>query len=449
MRLLLDKKLSREVLSIGGPAIAGLSTQMVVSIVDTAMVGRLDRAHIVLAAMGLGMLATWAITSFFSSLSTGTHVLVARRYGEGNPVAAGEVLNNSLFICFVLGLFVGSVGFFSAHEVLDFFATDEAVAIAGTDYMRYRILGLPFFLLIVAYRGFFYGIGHTKIFLQSAIIVNLLNVILNTLLIYGTLGFPRMELAGAGLASTLSTIVGCIFFVAVSTMKSYRTEYRYFTHFVFSRSVIDQIVRISLPVSFQNVLILIGFMIFVAIAGIIGTIDQAASQVVITVLFISFLPCFGLGIATQTLVGQSLGGNQFRLAQVYGFEAAKLATLFTLFIGLLFIALPDWVLLIVTTDNTVISAARPILQVAGAAQVMYGAGIIFSNALQAGGATFFVMVVEVLTHWVVFLPCAYLFGVVWGGGIIGAWMALPLYIFLYTMANYLKFRSPRWMRAHL
>src|SRR5512139_3516044 len=107
MNLLPDRALSRTVLKISTPAVAGLSSQMVVSVVDTAMVGRLENTTVVLAAMGLGLLATWAITSAFSSLATGTHVLAARRAGEGDWLGAGRSLNNSLLLSFILGLGFG------------------------------------------------------------------------------------------------------------------------------------------------------------------------------------------------------------------------------------------------------------------------------------------------------------------------------------------------------
>jgi Na+-driven multidrug efflux pump len=78
MGFLPDKPLTRDVLRISTPAVAGLSFQMIVSVVETAMVGRLENAKVVLAAMGLGSLASWAITSVFSSLATGTHVKIGR-----------------------------------------------------------------------------------------------------------------------------------------------------------------------------------------------------------------------------------------------------------------------------------------------------------------------------------------------------------------------------------
>jgi MATE family multidrug resistance protein len=449
MRLLPRKVFSRPILSLAIPAVAGLSSQTIVSIVDAALIGRLDRADIALAAMGLGLLATWALTSFFSSFGTGTHVLVARRQGEGNYFAAGEVLNNSLLICLVLGIVVAALGYTFSYEIIDFFSNDPAVTEEGDPYIGYRFLGLPFFLLIVAYRGFFFGIGHTRVFMFSAIIINAVNIILDVLLIYGEFGLPRMGLAGAGLAYSISMVVGWLFFVAISTIRMYRRPYRYFSHFRLSFDVMRQVIKIALPVSVQNILILLGFLLFVTITGMIGTTEQAASQVVITALFMSFMPCFGLGIAAQTLVGQMIGEGSPKRALMYGFETAKIGTMFTAIVGAIFVLVPDAVLIIITTDPTVTAVARPILQIAGVAQVAYGAGLILANALQAGGATVYVMIVEVITHWVIFLPLAYLFGVVLGWGIRGAWLALPVYIIMFTLMNYWKFRSLSWIHIKI
>lgn len=449
MRLLPHKAFVRPILSLATPAVAGLSSQTLVSIIDAALVGRLDNAEVALAAMGLGLLATWALTSFFSSFSTGTHVLVARRQGEGNYTAVGEVLNNSLLICLIVGIAVSLIGYRFSFEIINFFAQDPAVSKTGASYIGYRFLGLPFFLLIVSYRGFFFGIGHTRVFMFSAIVINVINIVFDVLLIYGELGFPRMELAGAGLAYSISMVGGWLFFVVVSLLKTYRKPYRYFSHFRLSLDVMRQIIKIALPVSVQNILILLGFLIFVTITGMIGTTEQAASQVVITALFMSFMPCFGLGIAAQTLVGQMLGERKVKRALIYGLETARIGTMFTVVVGAIFVIVPEAVLIIITTDPTVTAVASPVLQIAGLAQVAYGAGLILANALQATGATVYVMVVEVITHWIVFLPLAYLFGVVLKWGIEGAWLALPLYIVMFTLLNYWKFRSLTWVHIKL
>ena len=449
MSILPDRALSRVVLKISTPAVAGLSSQMVVSVVDTAMVGRLENTTVVLAAMGLGLLASWAITSVFSSLATGTHVLAARRFGAHDYSGTGEVLNNSLILSLVLGVSFGIPGYLLSYYIIDFFSADPAVAIAGTGYMQWRFIGLLFFLFVVSYRGFFNGIGHTKVFMYSAIIINTSNIILNYILIFGALGFPRMGLTGAGAANTIAQIIGCLFFFAVTFLPGYRKRYRYYRRLRILKQVMSQIVRISTPVSFQNILILLGFLVFVAITGVIGTAQQAASQVVITALFMSFLPCFGFGIGAQTLVGQSLGKGKYSLAKRYGLEAAKLATYFTFFLGVIFILFPELVIALITNNEEVASIARPILQVAGAAQIFYASGIVLAHALQAAGALVYVMLVEVVTHWVIFLPICYVLGVVMEGGILGAWLALPVYILSYSGFIYAKYRRGAWVAIKL
>lgn len=444
MSLLPDTTFAGRILKIASPAIAGMSSQMIVSIVDTAMVGRLEHSEIALAAMGLGVLATWTLSSFFSSLGNGTHIVVARRYGQGKYTDAGLVLNNSLLLSFLVGCLFGILGFSFAFEAIDFFSSDTEVSLLAADYIKYRSIGLPFFLLSVSYRGFFYGIGHTKMFMFSALITYVLNIVFNYLLIFGTFGFPRMGVAGAGLAASIGMAAGFLFFVAVTFFPEYRKKYRYYEVFAIGRKFLEPIVRISLPVSLQNILILFGFLVFVAITGVIGTLEQASTQVVITSLYLSFMPCFGFGIATQTLIGNALGNGKPNEAYRYGVETAKLGTIFTLMVGILFVLLPDLVLAVITNNDTVIAVARPLLQLAGVAQVAYGSGIIIANALQAAGDTVFVMYLEIITHWIIFLPVSYILGVTLGLGILGAWAALPIYVLFYTGFAWRKFRSGSW-----
>ncbi|MCS7054329.1 MAG: MATE family efflux transporter [Ignavibacterium sp.] len=444
MNLSRKKLFYSRILKVALPAIAGLSTQMIVSLVDAAMVGRLENATYALAAMGIGVLATWALISFFSSLATGTHVIVARRFGQQNFIECGNVLNNSLLISIIIGTIVTSVGVFFSYEIANLFSSDNNVTILASDYIFYRFLGIPLFLISVSYRGFYFGINKGKAFMVSGVITNLLNVVFNYLFIFGNLGFPRMELAGAGLGSTLATSFDFLFYTYILLLKRYRIKYQNFKHLKIDFEVIRSIVKISLPVSFQNLFILIGFLSFIGITGIIGTKEQAASQAIISTMFISFLPCFGFGIAVQTLVGINLGANKYSLARIYGFETAKVASIYTIFLAILFLLIPEYMLLIITNDNSIIQTAKDSLRIAGVAQMFYALGIVLANALQAAGKIVFVMKTEVITNLFIFVPLAYVFGIHLGLGLNGAWLALPIYIFIYSLSMLLKFSSNDW-----
>ncbi len=432
------------ILKMALPAIAGLSTQMVVSIVDTAMVGRLPDAEYYLAAMGIGVLATWAVVSFFSSLATGTHVLIARRFGEKKYEACGEVLNTSLIISILVGAIVGAIVVFFSYDIADFFAVDPKVAYHTGEYLHYRFMGIPFFLMTVSYRGFFFGIGNTKIFMYSGVLANLLNIVFNYFFIYGGFGMKGMGLAGAAVGSTLATFCDAMFYITVSSYSGYRTKFLHFKNFRFVNKIAQSIIKISLPVSLQNIFILIGFLSFIAITGLLGTVEQAASNVVFSSLLISLMPCFGFGIAIHTLVGNSLGSGDIKLAKHYGFETSKLATIYTIFVGLIFTLTPRLILIFITNDDKIIETAIPPLRIAGLGQIFYGIGVVLANGLQASGQTLFVMLSEVVVNWFVFVPIAYFLGVYLKLGLIGAWSALPFYVVLYAAVIFIKFKFGNW-----
>jgi len=446
MNILPRNSYYKRILKLALPAIAGLSSQMIVSLVDAAMVGRLEEAKYALAAMGLGVLATWALISFFSSLATGTHVLVARKFGERDYQSCALTLNNSLIIAVTVGTIVTLLAVLAAYPAADFFAADKTVGKYAGEFIFFRFLGIPFFLITVSFRGFFFGINKTKIFMFSGVIINLLNIIFNYILIYGKFGLPRMGVAGSGLGSTIATAFDSIFYLIIILLPSYRYRYKTFKNFKLNFNIIKTIYKISLPVSFQNVFILIGFLSFVAIIGIIGTTEQAASQAVISTLFISFLPCFGFGIAVQTLVGNNIGSNKLNLAKIYGFETAKIATYYTLLLGILFILFPQIILIIITNDQSIIEVAKAPLRVAGFAQIFYATGVVLANGLQAAGKTMFVMVSEVITNLFVFVPLAYFLGIYLGLGLTWAWVALPVYIIAYSLIIFLKFYGKDWYK---
>ena len=436
-------------MKMASPAIAGYSSQMIVSVIDTAMVGRIENADIILASMGLGVLATWTLTSFLSSLSTGTHILIAHRFGESKHAELGDVLKHSLALTFGLGLIFGILFYWLSYPLMDLLAADVEVTKYSSEYMQYRAYGLPFFLMGISFRAFYYGIGSTKVFMYSALISYLVNIIFNYFLIFGNAGFPRMGVAGAGLASSIGMAVGLFVFLAFSYLPRYRIRYSLLRWPKFMAEEFLRIVRLSLPVSFQNILILFGFLLFVSITGLIGTVEQAATQVVITALYVSFMPCFGFGVAAQTLVGNALGNKQPQLAYIQALETTQLAIIFTSVIGFFFVGFTENTLSILTNNTIVIETATPILRLVGIAQVFYGAGIVLSSALQGAGETVFVMKLEIVTHWILFLPISYLLAVSTSFGLMGAWIAMPLYVIAYTGISYVKLRSGSWKKNRL
>ncbi len=449
MKLLSLGDNKKVILQLAMPVIAGLSVQTVLSLVDTAIIGRLPDAKFALAALGIAFYATWAVISFFSSLSNGTQILVSRNFGSKNYEECGSVLNSSILMGIVLGVIVSVLVIFFSSNIANLFAADKNVGIYAGSYLFYRFMGLPFFLASVSYRGFYFGIGKTKIFMIAGVFANLANIFLDYTLVYGAFGFKGMGLAGAGLGSAIATGLETSVYVVVSMMKSYRTKYGLFKNLRFHFNIAKVILKLSLPISFQSIFTLTGLLLFISIIGLMGAIQQAASQVVLSAMFLSFMPSMGFGVAAQTLVGNQLGENNIKAAKKWGFETSKISTTYTLLLGLIFVLFPGFVVSILTTDSIIINIAIPILRIAGFAQIFFGIGFVLANGLLAAGESFFVMLTDVTINWFVFVPLAYLLGVIFKFGLVGVWTAMPFYTSLYALIIFLRFNSKVAMKKNI
>ncbi len=447
MTIWLQYDRSRTVLKLAGPVIVGMISQTLLNVVDTAMVGRLGSPS--LAGSGMGGLVFWMCLGSLGALNIGTQAITARRYGEGRFHAAGKVLDNAAVIALVLGSVMTVLGVIFTPKLFPLIIHDPEVAVLGVSYLQARFFGALPFLIIFAFRGFFNGIGRTVVHMRVAILVNAINLFLNWVLIFGNLGAPAMGVMGAGLASAIGTLAGAIAIVMTAMMGSYRTKYHLFHKGSGSMMVKKGIIKLALPTGLQRVMSMMGFTVFLAITGLIGTVEQAVSNVIITIMSLSFLPGVAFGIAASTLISQKLGKEDTGGAEVMGWEAAKLSALFMGVMGVVFILFPSMLLKIFTNEAEVIRAGIVPLQIIGAVQFFDGVGMTISSALQGAGMNRWVMIAEVSISWFLFIPLTYIFAILAGWGLYGAWSVMALYFALFAVVCSLKFAGGSWQKVQI
>lgn len=426
------------------PVMLGMMSQVILNITDTAMVGRLGAPA--LAATGLGSMVFLVVALAFESLGTGTQILTSRRWGEGQPGAGSRVLLNSLVLTLPLGLLLSSLGVFEAVPFISLLVQDHQVQTLTVSYVRLRFLGLFFFLMITSFRGYFDGVGKTRIRMEYMILVVSLNIILNYLLIFGKWGFPRLEVAGAALASTLSVMVGAAYILICALRDNVLREHPFFRRGNFHLPVIKGIVHFSLPKGFRMFFTFSSFLVFLKIIGMIGVKELAVSNILLAILSFSFMPGLGIGIAGATLIGQSLGAKRFPAARRYGWGAARFGAIFMGISGIFFIIFARPILSVFTPDAGVIRAGVWPLVILGAVQIFDGAGTVLSQCLEGAGATHWVLKVEIVIHWLFLLPLTYLLTIVLDWGLVGAWGSIGLMMVVYALVMIRKFRGDSWMR---
>ncbi|MCB2200506.1 MATE family efflux transporter [bacterium] len=417
-------------------------SQTLLSVVDTAMVGRLGA--ISLAATGLGGILTWTIIGSVSALHVGAQAVAARRFGEKNFVVAGKTLDNALWLAVVVGILTTVLSMWAMSHLFGLFTSDPLVEAEGKRYIMYRLMGTLPFMVIMAFRGFYNGVGDTHLHMNVMIVINATNVLLNWVFIFGHLGAPAMGSAGAGLASTLGTILGMLLFIAIAIGYKRRDNYNYFKWSNLDRDTMRRIVRLAVPSGIRNFLVMLGFSAFSAIVSGLGTVQMAATNVVLTILSLSYMPGAGFGFAAATLIGQKLGEGDPDGAEEYGWESARLSLLTMGVLGIVFIFFPDLLFRLFTDDAEVIAYGTLPLRIMGAIQVFDAMGMVLSFALEGAGMNRWVLYAELCVNWLIFLPASYILAYIVGWGLTGAWMAFSLYLVIFSILVTRKFMGGTW-----
>lgn len=454
----LDVPKARRILALAGPVILAMLTQTGVNIVDTYFIGKLPRAVASDGQFALtpSLMFLWAVGGFLSSVSVGTQATTARRYGEGRYEEAGAVLPNAMLIALVGGALGAAVGWVVLPSAFRLLSDNPNVVALGTGYSRWRFLGIASMAATAACKSFYDGIGVTHLHLVAAVIMNIINLFLCWVFIFGHLGAPAMGVEGAGLAACLSTWVGFAVMLAFTFRGADRARYRFFRAGVLSASTITQLLKLSVPGGVATSVVMFGFLLFTKVVGRIDaaamaagashSYNGAATTIIIEVLSATFVSCLAFGTSTATLVGQSMGQGDAALAERYAWTSVKLGAIIFGALGLVMFLTPDGVLRVFSHEPEVVAVGALPMRMMAAMGPVVATAMILTQALFGAGETRYVMVVELTLHFLCLVPLAWVLGMVLGFGLPGVWAAAGVYALALAAAMVVKFAGGSWKK---
>ena len=195
----------KRVLALSCPIIVANLSQIVIGVVDTAMISRVSTEALAAAAVATSI--NVAAAMLFHGWATAAQVISSRRYGEGRTAAIGQLLDVSLFVGAGAGLAVLLVLSIGAGPLLALFGLSEAVRAEGVPYLRVLALAAPFAAATAMFRAVYAGVGETGVAMRMTILVNVINIPLNYVLIF-VVGWG---LVGAGVGTVVAVAVGCAY----------------------------------------------------------------------------------------------------------------------------------------------------------------------------------------------------------------------------------------------
>ena len=471
--------LGRRIVQLSYPVMLAMLSQTLINQVDHILVGHLPQSESTpgQTAVQISQILLWMFGGFLSAITVGTQAMTARRAGAGDIEGAGAVSTNSMVLAIGSSIVVTVLCYLATPWLFWIFNKDPAVLALGVPFLRWRFLQISGMVITASLKAFFDGLGKTRVHMGAAITMNIANFLLCVALIFGPehpgipgidavhgwiiaifgAGLPRLGVPGAGLASMISSYIGLLVMVIWSFRPMYR---RYHTRRAsnLSASTMWSIVRLSVPSGVATMFAMVGFGFVLYVVGVLDkragyavgrTINATATSNIINVLMLVFISCIAYGTATATLVSQSMGARRADLAERYAYTAAKIGSAFFLAVGLCLSAFAGPILRFWNPDPEVVAAAAPILRVLGALTPLIAVALVFTQALYGAGNTMFVMVAELILHFVCLIPLSYFLALIVGLGLWGAWGALILYVTLLALVMFLKFRTGTWKHIHI
>jgi putative MATE family efflux protein len=415
---------------------------MAVFIVDIIMVGRLGTVPV--AAVGLAGALGFIIAMIFAALNVGTTALVARNFGARQKDEARKVAGQSLLITLVFGVTVSPFIFYFADTILVLMSAEENVVTLGSQYLKIVLSFFIFRLIILTGSSIFRGAGDTRTPMLITLVMNCVNILFNWLLIFGIWIFPRMEVAGAAWATSIAYTIGAsLIFYRLLSRKSILTI-RFKNIVDVNISIIKRILRISLPATLDASLTQMGYLFFIKIVAMLGTVSLAAHQIAIRIEALSFMPGFALAVATTTIVGQSLGANKPELARLSMRKNCQIALVLMGFFAFIFLVFAKPMASVFHPEQDVLALSAYCVMIAAIEQPALAIYMVYAGGLRGAGDTLSPMIVTIVGTLCFHLPVAYLFGIVLEWGLAGIWFGAALDWILRAIAVYILFRKGRW-----
>lgn len=328
----------RNIGRIAGPSVAEMVLTSLIGSIDAMMVGILGKNAI--AGVNLPIQPRMISLALFFALNVGVTAIVARRKGEQRREDANMTIRNAIMLAGLLSLAVMALSILVAEPLMrlaggNTSTPDDAIVLRdAVDYYVIISCSLPFHAVSMCINAAMRGVGNTKLTLRVNLVSNLVNVLFNYLLIGGNLGFPRLEVRGAAIASVIGIVTGAV--MAVYAITRHKDSYLHIgrrDRWRFHGETMQSIVRLGGNAMIEQISMRIGFFIYGRIIYSMGVTAFAAHNITAQMMALTFNFADGLSVAGTSLVGQNLGARRSDLSLLYGKMTQRLATLISLIIA--------------------------------------------------------------------------------------------------------------------
>lgn len=408
-----NKKFYRMVLAVAVPIMIQNGITNFVGMLDNIMVGRVGTAQMSGVAIINQLMLVFNIT-IFGAIS-GAGIFGAQYYGCKDYEGVRNAFRFKMMLC--IGIVVASIGLFLGYgdQLIQLFLNDasnpqevELTFQAAKEYLLVMLVGLLPFAIEQAYSGTLRETGETVLPMKAGIIAVFVNLIFNTLLIFGTCGFPRLGVVGAAIATVISRFVQA----AIVIIWTHKHLNHSFMEGVYKTWKVPPYIagRIALkgtPLLINEALWAIGMAVLMQCYSIRGLSVVAGMNISNTIVNVFNVVYMAMGSAISIIVGQLLGAGKMREAKDTAVKLIFFSFASCFVVGILLILLSPFFPMIYNTSDEVRSLAQQFIVVAAICLPLDA----FTNAsyftMRSGGKTIVTFLFDSVFVWTVSIPTAF------------------------------------------
>jgi MATE family multidrug resistance protein len=448
----------RAILALALPLMANSAVQLILSLTDVWFIGHISTEALA-AVASVHWLALVAVV-VLGGIGQAVQTMVAQAFGAGRRAHASRAVWIAFWgVLLATPLFIATG--LAGEALVSLFGLPAHIQRLAAEFWLPRVAGAPFGAAVWATLGFFNGIGRPRVTLAITAVMALANAVFNHFFIFG-LG---LGIAGSAYATVVAQVLGLAAALWLFLGAEYRRHYR--AHLTWRprlRRIWAQ-ARLGFPMGLLTAADLLAFSIFQVMQVRLGAIDGAATQVVMVLTAVAYMPGFGIALAGTTLVGQAIGAGDRRWAYTLGNRVIALAAVYMGGAGVLLALSGPWLLPFFAgahdaTTPQVTALGSQLLWFAAVYQFFDGLNMGSGFCLRGAGDAFVPALLVILLSWFGFVPLAYVLsfapGQGWfdalpqlGYGALGGWAAVVLYIMLLGLMLLVRWRSRAWERLHL
>ena len=433
-------------LKLAFPVILGMLGHIFVSFADNIMVGQLGAAE--LAAVSLGNSFFFIAMSLGIGFASAITPLVAEADSAKNNLGVKNALKHGLILCSILSVLLYLL-ILIAIPVIHYMKQPLEVVELAIPYLYIISISIIPLVVFEALKRFSDGLSNTKYPMYATIAANIINIIINYLLIFGSFGFPKLGIVGAGIGTLVSRII-MIFFLSLIFMKKEKFK-PYVLNIKFrivDSLIFKKIINIGFPSALQMLFEVGIFTAAIWMSGVLGKNFQAANQIAFNLSAMTFMVGVGLSVAAMIRVGNQKGLSDFIELRRIAFSVFMLTVLIEMFFAVMFLVFRDWLPTIYldtenlskTLENTeVILIASKLLLIVALFQIFDGLQVVILGALRGMQDVKIPTIITFVSYWLIGFPISFYLGIYTPLKSTGIWIGLLISLVCASIMLYLRF----------